>query len=87
MRLIGFDLMLIISLIGNVSSFRGIWNVLDAYFIPQNFYLSTFICQIVGLFYLFIFYAGTSLHGGVKRDNENVLVPNFFLTYLLSKKV
>lgn len=33
-RLIGYDAMLILTLIGNVASFRGIWNVIDAYFIP-----------------------------------------------------
>ena len=45
------------------------------------------MCQIVGLFYMFLFYSGTSLHGGVKGDNEVVMVPNFFLTYLLCNKI
>ena len=87
LRLLGFNAMLLLSLIGNVASFRGFWNVLDAFFIPNNYYLSTTICQLLGLFYMFVFYSGTSLHGGVKRDNENVMIPNFFLTYLLCNKL
>lgn len=59
--------------------------VVDAFFIPQNYYLSTSICQLVGLFYIFFFYIGTSLHGGTSRDNEAVMIPNFYLTYFLSK--
>ena len=44
------------------------------------------ICQIVGPLYLFIFYTGTSLHGGVTRDFSKVIIPNYFLTYLLADK-
>ena len=47
---------------------------------------SRLISQFVGMFYMFMFYSGTSLHGGVVRDNENVMIPNFFLTYLLCNK-
>jgi len=79
--------MQVIELIGNVASFRGFWNVLDAFFMPENLLISRLICQIVGLFYMFLLYSGTSLHGGIRQDNENVMVPNFFLTYLLCNKV
>jgi hypothetical protein len=116
-RLIAYDAMLLVALVGNVASFRGLWNIMDAFFIPsrsstcqaynmaigrqinQNpllsklmFYFTDnmtadlFICQFVGLFYMFLFYAGTSLHGGVVMDNEDVMMSHFFLTYLLSTK-
>ena len=39
-RLIAYDCFLIIALIGNVSSFRGFWNILDAYFWPSEFLIS-----------------------------------------------
>lgn len=86
-RLIGFNLMQVACLIGNVSTFRGFWNIYEAFFIPNDLYLSTTFSQIIGLAYILLFYAGTSLHGGVRRDNQNVLIPNFFLTYLLSNKI
>ena len=86
LRLLGYDFLLLIVLIGNVASFRGIWNLIDCYIIPGNLLVSRFVCQFVGLFYLFFFYSGTSLHGGVRKDHHNVMVPNFFLTYLLSNK-
>ena len=35
-RMIGYNSLQIIELIGNVASFRGFWNVLDVYFIPGN---------------------------------------------------
>ena len=53
----------------------------------ENLFIGRLICQIAGLFYMFLLYSGTSLHGGIKKDNENVMVPNFFLTYLLCNKV
>ena len=52
--------------------------------------MSRLICQFVGMFYIFLLYSGTSLHGGVvyetDRLNDGVLMPNFFLSYLLAKK-
>ena len=86
LRLLAYDVLLLISLIGSVASFRGIWNLTDLYFIADNPVASRFVSQLMGLMYLFLFYSGTSLHGGVVRDNQTVMVPNFFLTYLLSNK-
>ena len=40
LRLIGYDFMIMIALIGNVASFRGFWNILDAYFWPSKFIFS-----------------------------------------------
>ena len=40
-RLVAYDGFLIIALIGNVSSFRGFWNILDAYFWPSEFAIFT----------------------------------------------
>ena len=49
------------------------------------------ICQFYGIFLLFMLYCGTSLHGGVllerQRYKYGILIPNFFLTYLLATKV
>ena len=40
LRLIGYDVVIMIALIGNVASFRGFWNILDVYFLPSKiFYL------------------------------------------------
>ena len=40
LRLLGYDVLIMIALIGNVASFRGFWNVLDVYFLPSKiFYL------------------------------------------------
>ena len=88
-KLIGYDILLVIALIGNVCSFRGFWNVIEAYFMTgeKEKIIGQTICQCVGLFYMFVFYAGTSLHGGVRRDDESVMAPNFFLTYLLCNKL
>ena len=40
---------------------------------------------------LFLFYSGTSLHGGIfleqQRHEKGILFPNFFLTYLLATKL
>ena len=55
--------------------------------ISGNLLVSRLMCQIIGLFYMFLFYSGTSLHGGIKGDTEVTMVPNFFLTYLLCNKV
>ena len=33
-RMLAFNTMQVIELIGNVACFRGFWNVLDAFFIP-----------------------------------------------------
>ncbi len=35
-----FDLMLFLALVGNVSYFRGVWNVLDGYFLPGKKYVT-----------------------------------------------
>ena len=86
LRLSGYNLLIFISFIGSVASFRGIWNLTDIYFIPKNPLASRFVSQLVGMMYLFLFYSGSSLHGGVVKDNQNVMVPNFFLTYLLRNK-
>ena len=58
-----------------------------SFLFSENLFIGRLICQIAGLFYMFLFYSGTSLHGGIKKDNEAVMVPNFFLTYLLCNKV
>lgn len=34
---------------------RGMWNILDMYFLPENFLLSNFVCIIFGIFLLYIF--------------------------------
>jgi hypothetical protein len=34
LRMLGYNAMQVIELIGNVASFRGFWNVLDAFFMP-----------------------------------------------------
>ena len=40
---------------------------------------------------MFLLYCGTSLNGGValekKRYSNGILIPDFFLTYLMSSKV
>ena len=33
-RMLSYNTLQVIELIGNVASFRGFWNVLDVYFIP-----------------------------------------------------
>jgi hypothetical protein len=42
------------------------------------------------MFYILLLYSGTSLHGGVvhetNRLKEGVMLPNFFLSYLLATK-
>ena len=45
LRLLGYDVLIMIALIGNVASFRGFWNVLDVYFLPSKifFYFSTYV--------------------------------------------
>ena len=57
-RLLGYDLVLLVVLIGNVASFRGIWNILDCYFIPginQNFGAKIQIYVLNTLARIFIF--------------------------------
>ena len=52
--------------------------------------MSRLVCQFVGMFYIFLLYSGTSLHGGIvfetDRLKDGVLLPNFFLSYLLAVK-
>ena len=38
LRLIGYDFVIMIALIGNVASFRGFWNILDVYFLPSKIF-------------------------------------------------
>jgi hypothetical protein len=43
------------------------------------------------MFYIMLLYSGTSLHGGIghetNRKKDGLLLPNFFITYLLATKV
>ena len=49
------------------------------------------ICQFYSLLLLFMLYCGTSLQGGIalerRRYDSGILIPDFFLTYLLAIKV
>ena len=47
LRLIGYDVLIMIALIGNVASFRGFWNVLDVYFLPSKIFCFFNICILV----------------------------------------
>ena len=64
----------------------SLWDLLFS----ENVLASRLICQILGVFLLMFFYTGSSLHGGTplesRRMEEGILIPNFFLTYLLANK-
>ena len=49
------------------------------------------VLQFYSLLLMFLLYCGTSLNGGValerKRYLNGILIPDFFLTYLLATKV
>ena len=49
------------------------------------------VLQFYSLLLMFLLYCGTSLNGGVaferKRYSNGILIPDFFLTYLLATKV
>jgi len=85
------DAVLFVAFFAYVNLFRGYWYVLDTYFIPGDKMMAHLICQFYGIFLLFMLYCGTSLHGGVllerQRYKYGILIPNFFLTYLLATKV
>ena len=60
-------------------------------FYSEYVHMSRSVCQFIGFLYILLLYSGTSLHGGIvqetKRTQEGVLLPNFFLTYLLATKL
>ena len=60
-------------------------------FYLEYVHMSRTVCQFIGFLYILLLYSGTSLHGGIvqetKRTKEGVLLPNFFLTYLLATKL
>ena len=86
-----YQVILWIGLAGDVSTFRGMWDLIDVYFIPDNPLLSRCLCQFVGLFLMYLLYIGSTLHGGVVRERnrqrDGILISNFFCTYLLATKI
>lgn len=42
-------------IVSTILIWRGIWNVLDKFFYPDNFLMSNFISIIIGVFLLFVF--------------------------------
>lgn len=88
---IGFN---IIGVFATVSSFRGVWYLLDTYFLPDNNTFPTpssiMIAGVIGTLLLLLLGCGSSLRAPVVRDKptQGVLLPFFysFAFYIRNKE-
>ncbi|RZC35421.1 uncharacterized protein BDFB_008748 [Asbolus verrucosus] len=91
-RLLAADLFLILSLIGTVNVWRGIWNLLNIYLLPDNLELSCWITHWICLIILILLGCSNSLLvRGVYIDAEEpagkcVVFPCYYLRLIFQEQ-
>ncbi|XP_056641897.1 uncharacterized protein LOC130448495 [Diorhabda sublineata] len=91
-RLLVADIFILFALFGTVNVWRGIWNLLNIYFLPDNLELSGWITHWVSLIVLFLCRCSNSLLvRGVYIDAEEpggecAVFPCYYLRIIFMKK-
>lgn len=91
-RLLAADVFLLFSLLGTVNVWRGIWNLLNIYFLPENMELSCWITHWVSLILLILLGCSNSLLvRGVYIDAEEpagkcVVFPCYYLRLIFQQE-
>ncbi|CAG2057275.1 unnamed protein product [Timema podura] len=92
-RLLVADIYLFLSFCGTVNVWRGIWNLLNIYFIPENLELSYWVTYLVSLMILILLNCSNSiLVRGVYIDGEEeggkcVVFPCYYLRLYFQNEV
>ncbi|KAK5645287.1 hypothetical protein RI129_006587 [Pyrocoelia pectoralis] len=92
LRLLVADLFLFFSFIGTVNVWRGIWNLLNLYFIPENIELSAWITHWICLILLILLKcSNTLLVRGVYIDADEpagkcVVFPIYYLRLIFQRE-
>lgn len=70
-RIIFEDLFILTVNFGTINVWRGVWNVLDIYLLPENKELSNWLSHAIGLGVLTLSYSGNSiLSRGAEKDGQ-----------------
>ncbi|XP_038113783.1 uncharacterized protein LOC6041637 [Culex quinquefasciatus] len=91
-RVIVADLFLFFSFIGTINVWRGVWQLLDHYFLPENRLLSNWITHVVSLLLLILLNCSNSvLVRGVYIDAEEpagqcVVFPVYYIRLFFQKE-
>ncbi|XP_055600468.1 uncharacterized protein LOC129749513 isoform X2 [Uranotaenia lowii] len=91
-RVVVADLFLFFSFLGTINVWRGVWHVLDHYFLPENRLLSDWITHIVSLLLLILLNCSNSvLVRGVYIDAEEpagecVVFPVYYIRLFFQKE-